>query len=376
MLGKELYKIEADFELSSERLKSLVFFYEPLIGKDALVIYETLVAKGNNSAFEQINGLLEFLNISIDELEKACDTLNEYKLLKTLQNEDKYILVFVAPLTIRQFIKDDILVRAFILKTSGKHYQSLIADLYRADNHNEFKDISKTMELKLNEWTKEDESYLNINKDDETYTFDTFFNINVFLKDISTNLLPLRFRTKDNLYKLATLADLYNISYDTMRSFLPRVFNTETNEFDANLLEYLCRKAKTDYEKVPNDKYDVPCKLYLMSLQDGKDVTEYDMKIIYKLSNDYHLSPSVINVVLEHGLRNCDNRLIEKYLYGIASDLHRNNITTAKAALQRLDKYNGRTIETDSISKYDASKNNNLSEVELNDILSQRGKHD
>ena len=36
MLGNDLYKVEVKNELSNERLKSLVFFYAPLVGSDAL----------------------------------------------------------------------------------------------------------------------------------------------------------------------------------------------------------------------------------------------------------------------------------------------------------------------------------------------------
>lgn len=373
MLGKEYFKIEVNFELSNERLKSLVFFYEPLIGKDALVVYEYLVLNGNKYSFEELNELLGSLNMNVDRFEAICDKLNEFKLLKTLQNEDKYIFVLVAPLDVKDFIKDNLLVRTFILKTSGKHYQELISNINEESSHSEYKDISKTMELNLNEWTREQESYLK-NSKKETYEFNTYFNVNTFLKDISTNLLPMRFRTKENLLALATIADLYNIDYDTMRGFIPKVFNNDENRFDVNYLVYLCQKARTNYQKVKVGNYDVPCKLFLESLQDGKEVSEFDMKIIYKLSSDYHLPVGVINVLLEHCLRNCDNRLIEKYVYGVASDLHRNNILTSTDALNRLDKYNGSRKSEDSAPSYDSSKNNNLTESEIDELLALRGK--
>ena len=374
MLGKDYFKIEVNFELSNERLKSLVFFYESLIGKDALVVYEYLVLNGNKSSFEELNELLSSLNMNVDLFEDVCNKLNEYKLLRTLQNENKYIFVLVAPLDIKNFIKDNLLVRAFILKTSGKHYQELIANIAEDSNHSEYKDISKTMELNLNAWSNEQEQYLNNKNKKDEYEFNTYFNVTTFLKDISTNLLPMRFRTKENMQALATIADLYNIGYDTMRGFIPKVFNNDENKFDVNYLVYLCQKSKTNYYKVSSNNYEVPCKLYLESLQDGKEVSEFDMKIIFKLSNDYHLPTSVINVVLEHCLRNCDNRLIEKYVYGVASDLHRNNIKTATDALNRLDKYNGNRKQEDNAPKYDDSKNNNLTSSEIDELLSLRGK--
>ena len=106
MLGKDLYKIEVNAELSNERLRSLVFFYGPLIGDKALVLYEYLVLRGNRLVFEEINELLMSVNLSIDDFEFFCIKLNEYRLLKTLKQENRYIFALNNPLEIRQFIKD------------------------------------------------------------------------------------------------------------------------------------------------------------------------------------------------------------------------------------------------------------------------------
>ena len=161
MLGKDLYKIEVNTELSNERLRSLVFFYGPLIGKEALVMYEYLVLRGNQTAFEEINSLLMNLNLSIDDFEFYCIKLNEYRLLKTLKQDNRYIFVFNDPLEVKQFIKDDILVRDFILKTSGEYYRELTSDIYMESDHAGFEDVSQTLSLDtLQDWKAEDESYL------------------------------------------------------------------------------------------------------------------------------------------------------------------------------------------------------------------------
>lgn len=374
MLGSELYKIEVDTELSNERLKSLVFFYGPLIGHDTLALYQYLVLKGSTIGFEEINDLLMSLNISVDAFEEQCGKLNEYRLLKTLKQDNKYILIFNSPLTIKEFIKDNILVRDFILKTSGTHYQELVANIYNNNDYSDFEDISRTLSLdNIKNWSRENETYLTSNNDNK-YEFHTLFDINAFLKDISTNLLPMRFRTKENLKEIAVLADLYNISYDKMRTFIPKITKIDSNEFDVNTLKYLCMNAVNDYRKVEQGNYNVPCIQFLMNLQDGKEVTEYDKKIFYNLSNKYHLNTSVINVLIEYTLKNCDNRLIEKYMYAIASDLHRNNIYDAKSALARLDKPYNKNVREDYIPTYDTSKNKNVSKEEAEELLKLMGK--
>lgn len=375
MLGKDYYRIETDCELSDERFKSLIFFYGPMIGNDALVLYLNMAYRQSAYSFNELNELLSFLNVSVSDFESRIDILNQYNLVRTLNLDNKYIFVVNSPLNRKEFINNDILVREFILKTSGNHYQSLIADMRNNDNHHGFKDISNHLPTdSLANWTKADETYVP-QKNDDTYSFNTLFDVNVFLKDISTNLLPMRFRSRENLEQMAKLADLYNISYDKMRTFLPKVANTETDEFDLNTLRYLCMKAKVDYEKIEASDYGVPSQKYLMSLQDGKELTDYDKKILYKLSNEYHLSIPVINVLLEHSLKNCDNRLLENYIYPIASDLHRNDIKSASAALDRLSRTYSNVRQEEPIV-YDTSKNKKLSDEQLDELLSLRNKHE
>lgn len=374
MLGKDLYKIEVDVEITSEKLKSLVFFYEPLIGNDALYLYEYLVFRGNSVTFKELNDLLYFLNISVDRFEKTIEKLNKYRLVKTLNKGNTYIFVLANPLTRKEFIKNDIFVRDFILKTSGQHYQELISGFYELDKHPDYVDVSAKLDVKeLENWSKEDETYLKA-KPTNTYSFDTIFDIGYFLKDISSMLFPLKFRTEKNLKEIATLADLYNISYDQMRSIIQKSCKPNEDGFDLKILRYLCMNARTSYYEIDAGNYNVPCQNFLMNLQEGKEVTEYDKKILYKLSNEYHLRTSVINVLIEYCLNNSDNRLIENYIYPIASDFHRNNVNDYKTALERLGKpYNKKVVKAKTPT-YDTSKNKDLSDEELERALNKLKK--
>ena len=378
MLGNDLYKVEVKNELSNERLKSLVFFYAPLVGSDALYLYQYLSLRGPNISFIELNELLNSLNISIDKFEKQCEKLNEYKLLKTLRKDNKYIFILNNPLTRIEFTKDDIFVRDFILKTSGPHYQEICSDIYSDDAHVDFEDVSKKLSSDvIDNWSANDETYLKKNKSNKKYNFNTLFDINIFLKDISTNLLPMRFRTEKNLKEIATLADLYNISYDKMRDFLPSVARDEEDSLDLSLLRYKCMAAHTNYQTVENGNYDVPCIIFLMNKQNGKEVTDYDKKVLRTLSEKYNLSTSVINALIEYTLNKYDNRLHQEFLYSNAADLHRNNITNAKDALNRLrNAYNtssGKKSVT-TLPKYEYSKTEKLSREEIENELKKAGK--
>ena len=382
MLGKDYYKIELHTSLNDDLRKSLTTFYLPLIKADAFSLYEHFIYSNENS-FYPLTSLLTATCFSLSTFEDALDKLNEYRLVKTLKNknEDRYIFVVNNPLSMYEFTKDDIFVRDFIKKTSGEYYQNIISAIRTFSNNIDYEDISKKISADiLTDWSKEDESYLHAKNTNFEFSFNTFFDINKFLKDISTTLLPLNFRTEENMKELALLADLYNISYDKMRTFLPRVCSSNKNQFDLNLLNFLCEKSHSEFRKIEDGAYNVPCELFLMNKQGGKDLTSYDKRLIYVLSHNYHLTPAVINVVLESSLNKYDNKLIEKYVYPTASDLYRLNITSADKALERLSKYTKnktkKATSTNIVPDYSTNNNQPFDKKAYDELMARRDKNE
>ncbi|MBR4461870.1 MAG: DnaD domain protein [Erysipelotrichaceae bacterium] len=375
MLGKERYKTDIRCELSIEHLRSLVFFYAPLIGNDAVILYEYFVLRGSQLSFEEINDILTSLNISIDLFERDLELLNMYRLVKTLKQEDRYVLIFNEPMKMQEFIKDDILVREFIMKTSGNYYRSILSTMKSIDNYYGYEDITKVLSVNdLSKWSMANEKDLNDSINPIRYNYNTLFDINVFLKDISSLMFPLRYRTDEVLRTIATLADLYGISYDKMRSYVATAVNRSKEEFNLKELRYLCMNSRIDYQKVKENEYDVDCQTYLMNLQEGKEVTEYDKKILYNLAFKYHLNKSVINVLIQHTLKSCNNRLLENYIYPIAADFHRNDVNDPNRALDRLNEGRHRVKEEEQLPVYNDEDNVSISTDELDEILTMMGK--
>lgn len=377
MLGKDLFKVEVKADLSYRRNKSLILFYNPLIGNDAFYLYEFLCLKGTGSSFEELNKLLNSTRLSIDNFENCLKNLNKYGLLTTLKKKDeeksdecRYIFILENPLDYDEFTKDALLVRDFILKMGGQYYQMLISDIRSFSKHRGFDDVSYKFDLKeLESWNANDEKFLKpLNASEELYNFNTMFDVNILLEDMSPLLFPIRFRTNENLKEIARLADLYNISYDKMRIIISKTLKSDSKSLDLKELKNRCIASLPDYRVIEKGNYNVPCELFLMNKQDGKEATPYDKKIIYELSSKYHLPPEVINVLIEYTLDNCDNHLIEKFMYSIASDLHRNGIDTFDKALEFLNGTKSKTRKTqrkESEIVYDSSKNEEITPEQL-----------
>lgn len=387
MLGNDLFKVEVKADLGYRRSKSLILFYNPLIGNDAHYLYEFLCMKGTSNSFEELNKLLNSTRYSIDKFEECLKNLNKYGLLTTLRKKDeesindRYIFILENPLDFDEFNNDPLLVRDFILKTSGDYYQMLISEARNFSRHKGFEDVSYKFDLKeLENWNKDDDSYLKPAPNKGKYNYGTMFDVNILLKDMSPVLFPLKYRTDDNLKEISRLADLYNISYDKMRVIISKTLRSDSKTFDLNDLKNKCILAMPDYRVINEGEYKVPCELFLMNKQGGKEATPYDKKVIYELSSKYFLSPEVINVLIEYTLNNCNNQLMEKYMYSIASDLHRNGITTSEEALNRLNNDKSKTRKAskkkDIEVVYDSSKNKEVSKEELEALRKFRGNND
>ena len=260
------------------------------------------------------------------------------------------------------------------MKTSGNYYRSILSTMKSIDNYYGYEDITKVLSVNdLSKWSMANEKDLNDSINPIRYNYNTLFDINVFLKDISSLMFPLRYRTDEVLRTIATLADLYGISYDKMRSYVATAVNRSKEEFNLKELRYLCMNSRIDYQKVKENEYDVDCQTYLMNLQEGKEVTEYDKKILYNLAFKYHLNKSVINVLIQHTLKSCNNRLLENYIYPIAADFHRNDVNDPNRALDRLNEGRHRVKEEEQLPVYNDEDNVSISTDELDEILTMMG---
>lgn len=369
MVGNSLFKIESSVSLSDNTYKSLLIFYHPLIGSDALYLYQYMVLKGSKSGFVKLNELLNSLSISVDTFEKQLKKLNEYKLVNTLKddNDDRYVFLLNDPLSLGAFINNNVFVRDFIQKTSGEYYRSVISDLRFKGKYKNFSDVSYKLDKGiLNNWTYEDEKYIQ-KQPVESYNFNTIFDIDVFLNNVSTTLFPLRCRSKENLKLIAEFADLYDISYQKMAEYLSEVITHKDQTLDLNLLRYKCERSLGEYKTVAGDDYRVACTTFLMNKQNAKSLTPEDKKIITLLNRDYGLKVEVINYLLEYSLLNCDNRLIQKYIFSIAADLHRNNIETAEQAKLFLNSTKSKKSNSSALKKPDYKNINSKINVNLED---------
>ena len=379
MIGNDLFKIESDVSLSGNTYKSLIIFYNPLVGPEALYLYQYLTINNDRPNFTELKSLLNSLSMSIDKFEKLVKKLNEYKLITTLKEEstDKYVFILNEPLTINEFLNDNIFVRDFVQKTSGEYYRSVLSKIKFKNKYKNFEDVSHKLSKNiLDNWTYKDEQYIKMPSSNQ-YNFGNLFDINTFLKGVSTTLFPLSCRTQENLKLISNLADLYDISYKKMAAYLSEAIKYKDQVLDVALLKYKCQSSINDNIDKETTGYKVPVSTFLMNKQGLKALTPSDKKPLSTLKEEYNLNTEVINYLIEFALTNSNNRLIGNYVFPIASDLHRNNIQTANDAKEFLDKPSNKKKNTKGpvakLPDYSQIESNiKVTQDEINEALKRR----
>ena len=369
MLARETICIENPRELTSEKLKSLLCLYAPLVSRSAVCLYQLLCLDDGQP--KTVGDLLEVSLLNIEQFERDLKKLNEYRLVTTWQKEDSYLLVLESPLTRSDFLRHEIYGRLLAREIGGDAFRRRCSEVRFPASHSAYQDVSARLDLSpLSSWNKALEAQYKPAKED-TFAIDSLFDIRRFLREASPILFPLSQRTPENLKAIASCADTFGISQDRMRILLERSYK-ENGELDLAKLKRLCMNAQPQAEASAPGDYNVPCLRFLMNKQPGSEITPFDKKILDSLVNEYHLPPAVVNVLVEHALEVCDNRLYKNYVDPVAADLNRNGIKDPLKAKEYLNKEKKETPRPaaykDVLPTYEPGKASQPTQEEIDDF--------
>ena len=367
MLGRNKYRARFSYELSFEDLKSLLLLYQPLISSNAVILYEHLHTE--NDKINDISTLILRTGIALNDLEAAFKRLNEYRLVDSYIKGDEYLFILHKPHSSLSFLNND-LYNKLLRKELGTEELARRISLFTKSSFDEtdgYENISSQLSNRDPSDNTSQLPYESRTQQSEILN-PSYFDISRFVKNASTVLLPRKARTIHNLNAISSLADTYGITQDEMRRFVSQCIKND--DLDITALKIKCQHAKSDYNVI-GEGYEVPCAVFLKSLQNGRDLTPNDIRLLDKLINEYHLRPSVVNVLIEHALKVCDNHLYSSYLYPIAGDFNRNGIDTSDKAVNALrgkSAVQNKTKYVEITPTYDKTELK-VSDQEVNDLI-------
>lgn len=377
MLGCNEYRITGCNELSNEETKSLVLLYHELTPHLATYLY-TLMVYQDKTSFRKLSDLLVELNFSLDTFETLIYELEAVGLIDTYQNHNQLIFVVKKPKLYAELIHDEVYGRLLLKKVGSDHYRYLVSLMKPSVNLDGFEKINHSLASDvLANWNQNQEVIFNNVaefKDQSEAEIKGIFDIQHFLKSVSSTLFPVSLRTYENLKAIVECADTYGIDEQQMRLFLNKAIKLSPLSFDLRYLKNLCLNAQNAVETTtePEDPYRLSNVTFFEKLQ-GKSATFNDKRLIGKLSEEYHLNVEVINVLLEFAYRECNRQLIPNFIYAIASNWYRNDIDNKEKALAKLKenqsypkRQNKNTRITEQVPTYDSSQNIEISDDLMN----------
>lgn len=340
--SEDRLKLELHGTMTMELFTSLQMLYAPLLGQDAMTLYQSLLALAalpntirNHLLISKISGL------RAERIEVLREILEQYLLIKTYYDGTKnaYVYALYVPKEPGEFLRHDVFGRLYMKKMGKQVYEfarKSFATNY--EDKSKYQEISSSMRNLLIDWDEQKEAnFADLKPKQAIHKVPIDFNFDIFLSGLSTMLLPASQRTAENLAFIAEKASLYGISEKDMQQLVGKSMNLKTNTLDRNKLVHLMQKAKKEFTKTFDDPYQMPPIRFLQEKQNGIAVSSADQHLIDQiLLEKYHLRPEVINVLIEYVLERCNQMLSKAYVEKVAATWVRLGVDSKEKAQEAI----------------------------------------
>ena len=344
--SEDKLKIESMSELTPSLATSFMMLYQPLIGKEATILYQVLLSIYTRKANIRNHLLVQKLcGMSMEQVEKNRRILEQFLLVKTYYQGSKnmYIYQLFMPMEGSAFLRHEVFGRLYMREMGNQMYEfnklCFSTDYSVKDDCEEitvpFENILKST------WEEHQEEHFQTLKPQEASlqesTIPLAFNFDRFLSGLSPLVFPRSERNEKNLRFIAEIATIHGIKEEDMRKLVAQSMNLKRNVLDHEVLKKKVRNAKTSYEVKETNAYLLPPVRFLQQKQHGIEVTNSDKRLIEVLMKEYKLQPDVVNVLLEYVLEKTNQRLTKSYVEKVAGMWIRLQIDSHEKALQLIE---------------------------------------
>ncbi|GAA0426246.1 MAG: replication initiation and membrane attachment family protein [Bacillota bacterium] len=368
ILPVEGYYVVLKETLPVDYAKSLTHLYQPLIGIQAVTLYQTLLheieLQLNKSEPQTHHTLMNYLNLPLDEIYSARLKLEAIGMLKTFKRSEGSNNVFTYELqqlfSPAHFFKDPMLSQLLYHHIGNDKFQFLKQHFTPSPNESFGVNITATFQDVFETVTP---SYQQENMDVEEAELDMLdVDFSWMEHALKQRMIPIRkVLTTQNRKLISQMMFLYNLeSHDIEKSVLwalteENCLNTE--EFKAACHDVFKQKyrgnnirlsAKTSQMKNATSKSKQPLtkeeqlieqletispRQLLEDLSSGNHASEQDLRLIRDIMTSQGLPSPVMNVLIHYVLLQSNMKLSKAYVEKIASHWSRANLQTAKEAM-------------------------------------------
>ena len=315
--------------LSVEQRQSLHLLYGPLMGKSSICLYEFLGSIQNSVELEDVYLLL---NINASQFDKARNYLEQYHLIETYVHEDDMLILLYAPLLPDKFLCHDTYSRLYLASVGSSRFVKIKAMLHKDKTISSvYTKVESPLDVSiLDSWNESKEIAYEKVKPTIKQKYD--FDFATLFKGMD-RVFPVRYRTNENLDRIAQMAQIYGIDAKDMRRYVQRSINPSTHVFDLDKLKEMVMRNRKVME-TSKDPYQMPPVKFLQNKQNGIPVVKSDQSLIERLCTQFQLSVEVVNTLIEYTLQQTHQQFSRNYVEKVAASWVRLGVDSRKKALE------------------------------------------
>jgi len=325
--GSDLLVVECNFDIGPKVQRSLMDFYEPLVGSGAIKLFNALAIIDQEQAHLK---LIDMLGITLHQIEQYRIQLEQVGLLRTYQQQELYCYQLVQPLIGNQFLTHYDYGR-WLFKVKGHDYFRQLKHYYRINDLTEFTNITAKFDRRvMQQWSEQAEQ---LYQELMSTKLKKIVSPSVFFQGVSPLLIPYELRNPILVSTLISLAEMYNLSREVVIEHAYRCVNIKKMTFDERKLINHLNKLKPVSTSVG---YDQSCVEFLQSYQSQGPVSSSEVAYLVQLKQKYGFSDQVLNVMIEYVMKQYNMQMNSKIMDKIAASWDRLKITTVQEALNAL----------------------------------------
>ena len=348
-----IVQIHKQGQLTHDGLAGLMFGYRPLIGHQAVEIYQGLYALCPIDQPIDERVLAGLLQMTLSQWEAGRKLLEQFGLLRTARltepdkeaentemASDSLILRLIEPLNLKAFMSHELYGR-FLLQALGKErmeqLRALCIEPLWPENAQEITEPIDVDVLEdrwnpgLEEYFKSHRVYLH---EPDRYNFDWA----IFFKG-ADRIFPQRLRTRENLSRIAALANAYGIGEVDMRHKMHRFIKDNKTVIDFDGLAESLSHSKKVLTRDPSDYTQSPVSFLQARSPQGVSVLADEKKTLLDIQEKAGFSNEVINTIVEYSMEECQGDFVDKYIQKVAQNAKRNKVETRDQLLEYFSRH-------------------------------------
>ena len=315
--------------LSVEQRQSLHLLYGPMMGKSSICLYEFLGSIQNSVELEDVYLLL---NINASQFDKARNHLEQYHLIETYVHEEDMLILLYAPLLPDKFLCHDTYSRLYLASVGAKCFDKIKTMLQKDKAvSSSYTKVESPLDVSiLDSWNESKEIAYEKVKPTIKQKYD--FDFATLFKGMD-RIFPVRYRTNENLDRIAQMAQIYGIDAKDMRRYVQRSINPSTHVFDLDKLKDMVMRNRKVME-ISKDPYQMPPVKFLQNKQNGIPVVKSDQALIERLCTQFQLPVEVVNTLIQYTLQQTHQQFSRNYVEKVAASWVRLGVDSRKKALK------------------------------------------